>query len=113
MIEWVWRERAWAAMEDGRVRAVVSQRVTKDAWNLHLHELPYERGVFRYRTPEAAKKHAMRWFERHPAPSTAEIRRRTDLLFPSAPKAPSREPNKVAPGLYSGRPPSLRDVYLP
>jgi len=40
MHTWEWREHAWMAIEGGSVRAVVRQRVTRDYWNLHLHELP-------------------------------------------------------------------------
>ena len=82
MVNWEWREHAWRAMERGSVRAVVQKRVDGPVWNLHLHELPFDVAIFRYRTPESAMKHATRWLERRPMLSAEEIRRRTDRLFP-------------------------------
>jgi hypothetical protein len=84
MHTWEWRESAWMAMERGSVRAVVQKRVDGPVWNLHLHELPWPTGLFRYSSPETAMKHGTRWLDRRPQPSVAEIRRRTDALFRSA-----------------------------
>ena len=81
MHTWEWREGAWMAMERGSVRAKVSKRVDGPVWLLHLHDLPWPTGLFRYASPETAMKHASRWLDRHPQPSVEEIRRRTDAMF--------------------------------
>jgi hypothetical protein len=54
------------------------ERVTKDYWNLHLHDLPWEVRTFAYRRPETAMKHATRWLERRRVPTVEERRRRNE-----------------------------------